>query len=111
MRWGKLARNPADMADPPKRSANQREMRAWNAETLRSFLQLTNEDELHALWVLLATMGLRRGEALGLRWNDVDLDTPRLRVAQTVTAIGWEFTSVNPRRPSSVVRPLWTRWR
>ena len=66
VRWGKLARNPADMADPPKRSASQREIQAWNAETLRSFLQLTKDDELHALWVLLATTGLRRGEALGL---------------------------------------------
>ena len=94
---GKLARNPADMADPPKRSANQREIQAWNAETLRSFLQLTKDDELHTLWVLLATTGLRRGEALGLRWNDVDLDTSRLRVKQTVTAIGWEIHFGQPK--------------
>jgi len=38
-------------------------------------------------WVLLATTGMRRGEALGLRWSDIDLDASRLRVVQTITQI------------------------
>lgn len=97
VRWGKITRNPADMADPPKRSANQREIQAWNVETLRTFLQLTKDDALHVLWVVLATTGLRRGEALGLRWHDVDLDTARARVTQTVTAIGWEVHYGQPK--------------
>ena len=97
VRWGKITRNPADMADPPKRSASHHELQAWNAETLRSFLELTAGDELHSLWVLLAKSGLRRGEALGLRWNDVDLDTARARITQTVTAIGWQVHFGQPK--------------
>ena len=92
-----LTRNPADTADPPKRSASQREIRAWNAETLRTFLQLTKDDTLNVLWVMLATIARRRGEALGQRWHDVDVDTARARVTQTVSAIGWELHFGQPK--------------
>jgi integrase len=42
---------------------------------------------LGPLWCLLLTTGLRRGEALGLRWIDVDLGDARLEVRQTVVAV------------------------
>lgn len=87
VRWGRLARNPADAANPPKGGQKSDGIHAWDAPTLRSFLaESAREDErLHALWVLLATTGMRRGEALGLRWSDLDLDAGRLRVVQTLT--------------------------
>jgi hypothetical protein len=44
----------------------------------------TAEDRCHALWVLLATTGTRRGEALALRWSDSDLDAGRARIVQTI---------------------------
>ncbi|MEA2686470.1 MAG: hypothetical protein QOE93_1665, partial [Actinomycetota bacterium] len=54
-------------------------------------------DRLHALWVLLATTGMRRGEALGLRWSDVDLDTGRLRVVQTIIQVRSKVTTGEPK--------------
>jgi integrase len=88
VRWGCLARNPADAADPP-RGARAAEVQAWDAATLRDFLGRSRDEEdgYYALWVLLATTGLRRGEALGLRWSDVDLETGRVRIVQTVIQI------------------------
>jgi integrase len=62
VRWGRISRNPADMADPPKRSATHREVQAWNVETLRTFLEVTRNVELFAVWLFLATSGVRRGE-------------------------------------------------
>lgn len=64
----------------------RRHVHAWDGGTLHAFLDAcrTEKDPLFPLWVLLATTGLRRGEALGLRWADVDLDAGRLRVVQTV---------------------------
>jgi integrase len=47
--------------------------RIWTAEQLASFLTATTDDRLAVLWRLLAMTGCRRGEALGLRWQDVDL--------------------------------------
>ena len=86
VRWGRLARNPADAADPPRVAYKSGRVHAWDGGTLRAFLDAcrTEKDPLYPLWVLLATTGLRRGEALGLRWADVDLDAGRLRVVQTV---------------------------
>lgn len=92
VRRGRLARNPADAADPPRVDQNAGGAHAWDAAALRAFLDRSRaeKDRLYPLWVLLATTGMRRGEALGLRWNDVDLTTGRIpvRVVQTVIQIG-----------------------
>ena len=97
VRWGRLPKSPAEMADPPKRSATHRPIKAWTVDTLRTFLTATRDDELSALWVLIATTGLRRGEALGLRWSDIDLDTGRAQINQTVIAIGWNVHLGQPK--------------
>jgi integrase len=99
VRWGRLARNPADAADPPRRSVERPQIQAWDADTLRRFLDAcrTDADRLYALWVFLATTGLRRGEALGLRWSDVDLDIGRARITHTIGLIRWQVVSGQPR--------------
>ena len=97
VRWGRIPKSPAEMADPPKRSATHRPIKAWTADTLRTFLEATRDDELSALWILIATTGLRRGEALGLRWSDIDLDHGRAQITQTVTAIGWQIHIGQPK--------------
>ena len=75
VRWGRLASNPVSCADPPKASSAQEEkLRVWNAEQLGSFLGSVESDRLFALWRLLAATGMRRGEALGLAWEDVDME-------------------------------------
>jgi integrase len=43
---------------------------------------------LYALYVVAATLGLRRGELLGLRWEDLDLDRGTVTVARTVQRVG-----------------------
>ena len=78
VRWGHLARNPADRADPPKPATP--EMKAWSPEQLRVFLAHVEGDRLDAAWLLMATTGMRRGEVLGLRWSEVDLAHKRLAV-------------------------------
>jgi integrase len=86
VRWGRLIRNPAGAADPPRGGQKADSVHSWPAATLRQFLDASRlaNDRHHALWVLLATTGMRRGEALGLRWNDVDLDAGRIRIVQTI---------------------------
>ena len=102
VRWGRLARNPADAADPPRGTRKSDGVHAWSAATLRSFLQSTQKagDREHALWVLLATTGMRRGEAIGLRWSDVDLDKGRVRVVQTITQTRSKVTIGEPKTTS-----------
>ncbi len=83
VRWQALVRNPADSADPPRPSAKP-DMRIWRAHELAAFLGGAAGDRLAGAWWLLATTGMRRGEVLGLRWVDVDLDAGRLSVRRTL---------------------------
>lgn len=80
VRWGRLVRNPADLADPP--AASRTRVQAWTAGELGRFLEQVEGDRLFALWRLAATTGLRRGELAGLTWRTLDLDAGRLSVEQ-----------------------------
>ena len=81
VRWGHLQRNPCDAADPPKGSSP--EMKAWSAEELRTFSKSVASHRWSAIWALIATTGMRRGEILGLRWSDVDLDGRTVKIRST----------------------------
>jgi integrase len=80
VRWGKLVRNPADMADPP--AAPRSRVQAWTAKELGRFLAHVEGDRLFPLWRLAAATGMRRGELAGLTWRCLDLDAARLSVEQ-----------------------------
>lgn len=82
---GMISSNPADVADSPK--PRRQEMKTWTAEELGSYLRHVEGDRLYAAWRLAATTGMRRGELLGLRWKDVDLDRGRLSITQTLVLI------------------------
>lgn len=83
VRWQALVRNPADSADPPKPTSRP-EMKTWTGAQLSTFLNHVAGDRLSGVWWLLATTGMRRGEALGLRWADVDLDAGVARIIRTL---------------------------
>ena len=97
-RKGLVVRNVARLASPPSSSSAQApEMTAWTPTQLRTFLA-ANQDHHHAtLWHLAAMSGLRRGEACGLRWTDVDLDAGMLRVRRTLLASGQDVIEGEPK--------------
>ncbi len=75
VRWGRLSSNPVACADPPKTAGDGHDkLRVWNAAQLAAFLAAVEGDRLHALWRLLAATGMRRGEAIGLSWEDLDME-------------------------------------
>jgi integrase len=86
VRTGTLNRNPAAYVDLPR--SPRVEMQSWSAQQLATFLDSITADRQHALFLLLATTGLRRGEALGLRWSDIDRDRSMLRVEQQLVVVG-----------------------
>jgi integrase len=77
-----LVRNPADSATPPR--PQRREMHTLSASQVRALFAATETDRLRALWILLVTTGLRSGEAVGLLWEDLDLDAGRLTVRRAL---------------------------
>jgi integrase len=75
--------NAAKMVDGP-RAVGSRADDTLTADEARKVLAAAAGDRLEALAVILLTLGLRRGEALALRWADVDLERGELRITGTL---------------------------
>lgn len=102
VRHGIIDRNPATAADPPSRRASRpRVFRTWNPAELRQFLATARSDPWYPALYLAASTGLRRGELLGLRWGDLDLEAAELQVVQAVVQVGWNAELSEPKTPSS----------
>jgi integrase len=98
---GLATRNVAALrsARPPKLEKTERGV--WAPESLRAFLAAMAADRLAALWLLLATTGLRRSEALGLPWRAIDLEGGQLTVMQRlVTVAGRPTVRLGTKSPA-----------
>ena len=83
MRWGLVSRNVCDMVDPPRR--NRTEFQTWDAAQAGGVVTFGDATDLAALWRLALMCGLRRGELLGLKWEDADLERGALAVRRTLS--------------------------
>ncbi|MFV0525867.1 MAG: tyrosine recombinase XerC [Acidimicrobiales bacterium] len=81
-RLGLVPRNAAAAAKPP--TVRTKDYQTWDSDQLVQFFAHVADDRYAAAYVVAATTGMRRGEVLGLRWSDVDLDAGQLAVRQTV---------------------------
>jgi integrase len=81
-RDGLILQNVADLVTPPR--AAMHEMQTLSPAESRTLLAAASADRLEALYVVALSTGLRQGEALALRWADVDLDSGSLQVRGTL---------------------------
>lgn len=95
VKWGRVLRNATDAADQPRKRTV--EMNVWTPEQLRHFVESTEADRLAAAWHLLVTTGMRRGELLGLRWSDIDLEGRVLAIRQSRTAVNYTVHTDAPK--------------
>ena len=93
---GKVARNVASKAKAVPQPDGA-EMKPWAPEQMRAFLAHVVGDRLAAMWHLVATSGLRRGEVAGLRWEFVDLDDATIRIAKTRTVVDYKVVDSEPK--------------
>jgi len=103
VRWGRLYRNPVDLADPPRQaSLRDSDPSTWSAGEVLEFLEHCSAegDRYLPLWGLLATTGMRRGESLGLRWSDLDLHAGVASIVQTVIAVDHRVEFSKPKTAS-----------
>jgi integrase len=92
MRSGLLIADPTVAIDPPR--FRRREMRALDAHGIMTLLLAARGAELEMAIAVAVGTGLRRGELLGLRWSDVDLDTGRLTVRRSIEVVREESSDV-----------------
>lgn len=99
VRDGLLSRNPAAAV---KRPAIERKDAAYlTREQVGVLLSACREDRLYPLFALMVGTGLRRGEALGLHWQDVDLDAGQLRVRWTLSRVQGTLVVSEPKTDKS----------
>jgi len=94
-----VERNAAILAQPRRQERSGRA--TFSPEQARAFLAATEADRLAALWRLALTLGLRRGELLGLRWADVDLDAGTLRVERSLQRVDGRLVTKAPKTARS----------
>ena len=82
LKWGLVARNVAALVSPPHVEAY--EGRSLTVAEAKAFIAACRGDRLEALYIVALGLGLRQGEVLGLRWEDVDVENAVLRIRQQV---------------------------
>ena len=98
-----IARNPADGCALPK--AERKEMQTLPVEQLTSFLREAKDSGVFALYYIDLTTGLRRGELLGLKWSDIDLEKGDLRVQRQIGRIDGKIIEM-PLKTKNAYRTL-----
>lgn len=113
LRWGLIARNVATLVTPPR--AQRYEIRPLDPDQARRFLDTVRADRLEALYSVALAVGLRQGEALGLRWDDVDLGGAVIHVRHALQRVDGKLQLVEPKTarsrrvvvlPATVVKAL-----
>lgn len=80
--WGLLLRNPVDAVSPPR--VPRVEMKTLTAAQVRELLAYSRNDRFESLWTLMASTGIRVGEAIGLRWDDFEADARLLTIQRAL---------------------------
>jgi integrase len=94
VRWRLISQNPATLVDAPR--TVHREIRPLTADEAKLFLAAAKTHPLEAFFVVALACGLRLGEALGIQWNDVDLDAGNIQVHRAVQRAGGDVTARRP---------------
>uniref|UniRef100_A0AAU1I017 Site-specific integrase n=1 Tax=Streptomyces sp. NBC_00180 TaxID=2903632 RepID=A0AAU1I017_9ACTN len=81
VRRGHLARNPVQLAKSPR--VSEEEIEPYTVEEVQRLLRAADDRRNSARWAVALALGLRQGEALGLKWADVDLDRGVLMVRRS----------------------------
>ena len=104
-----IAKDPTSGCALPK--VEKKEMKTLPVEQLTSFLREARESGVFELYYLDLATGLRRGELLGLKWADVDLEKGELQVKRQVARIEGEIVEapLKPRTP--IGRCRWRKMR
>jgi integrase len=99
VRDGLIARNPAALV--ARLSVERREAKHLDADSVAAVLKAAEASRHYPALALIVATGLRRGEALALRWDKVDLDAGLLKVAATLSRVSRALVITEPKTTRS----------
>ena len=97
--WGLIARNPVRLVDGPQ--VTRKEIEPLDVDQARALLAAIRGDRLEALYTVALALGLRRGEALGLKWEDVDFELSAVHVRRALQRADGAFRFVDVKTKKS----------
>jgi len=115
VKWRMIHENPAALCTDDLPATQREEMKYFTPEQAAKFMKEAEWSPLYAFFSLLIASGMRPGEALGLKWSDVDFKNNRVTVNRSLIRFrkgGWELkdTKTGPGRtiplPSSTIKDL-----
>ena len=98
-RWGMVSRNVAALVDGPR--VERKVIQPFGPEEAEKLLAAAENDRLGALYSVALAMGLRQGEAFGLRWEDVDLSEGVVHVRHQLQRLNGQVQLVEPKTARS----------
>lgn len=99
LKWNIVARNAASLSDAPR--IRYHEMRTFDVDEAKAFIAAAVPDRIGALFTVAIAVGLRLGEALGVSWDDIDLEAKTLRVCRALQRVDGVLTFVEPKSARS----------
>ena len=99
IKTGLISRNPIDLVDPPK--VERHEMKTMTEEDIGRFLDEARKGDYYTLFYIYLFTGIRRSEALALRWSDVDLLGCQLSINKTMQFLNKKVTFKSPKTANS----------
>jgi integrase len=99
VRWNLIARNPATAVDAPR--VEHKEQAYITADDVARLFDASAEDGILAAVATAVGLGLRRGELLGLRWSDLDLDRGTVLISRTLQRIAGKLVTKEPKTSQS----------
>lgn len=93
--WQLISRNIAEGIKPFK--VEKKEMQVWTPEEAVTFLDYAKANRLYAAFYLVMATGLRRGELLAIRWQDIDFENQMLSIKQSLSHKKGEFVFSKPK--------------
>ena len=88
VRWQMLPRNVAEAVRPPK--VERKDMQVWTPQQVATFLDTAQAHRMYTAFYLALMTGMRRGELMGLKWEDIDFERARLTVRNNLVEVQGE---------------------
>ncbi|MGO9602508.1 MAG: tyrosine-type recombinase/integrase [Candidatus Binataceae bacterium] len=99
LKWGLVHRNAAALTEAPR--AVRSEIRVFSSDEARRFVDVVKGERLEALYLLAVTLGVRRGEVLGLKWQDVDFEAATIDVRASLQRVNGNLELSEPKTKRS----------
>lgn len=99
-KWEVLQKDIASQLEPPRKT--HKEMKVWTIKQVNEFLKFTKHSRYHPVFFLAAYTGMRKGEILGLTWDDVDFEERTISINKTLYKVKDGYLLQEPKTVNSI---------